>query len=142
MSEHYRKLERMYLSAPTNKYYLPKLRIEKGKATLQIKIRPDFFHAAGAIHGSIYFKCLDDAGFFAVNSLVEDVFVYTAAFDIRIKRPASKGVLRSEGKVTTQSSRLYKAESILYLEDGTVAAKGTGTFMRSDLRLADVPGYK
>ena len=27
-------------------------------------VRPDFFHAAGAVHGSVYFKLLDDAAYF------------------------------------------------------------------------------
>jgi acyl-coenzyme A thioesterase PaaI-like protein len=35
-------------------------------------------HSIHAVHGSVYFKALDDAAFFAVNSLVEDVFVLTA----------------------------------------------------------------
>jgi hypothetical protein len=35
-------------------------------------VRPDFFHAAHAVHGSVYFKALDDAAFFAVASLVQE----------------------------------------------------------------------
>ena len=35
------------------------------------------FHAAGAGHGTIYFKMLDDAAFYAANSMVEEQFVLT-----------------------------------------------------------------
>jgi len=72
--EHYRKLEHMYASAPCNKYYAPTLQVGDGYAELIISVRSDFFHSAGAVHGAVYFKALDDAAFFAVSSLVDDVF--------------------------------------------------------------------
>jgi len=77
MQTHFKKLERMYLSAPINKeiYKGITIDISNEKAELSFKISQPFFHAANAIHGSVYFKMLDDAAFFAVNSIVEDVFV-------------------------------------------------------------------
>ena len=54
--EHYRKLENMYVSGPVNDYYAPKLQVSKGVAEVTIQVRPDFFHAAGAVHGSVYLK--------------------------------------------------------------------------------------
>ena len=71
---HFRKLERMYLGAPINQWYRPTLSISEGSAEVSIAVRPEFFHAANAVHGSVYFKLLDDSAFFAANSLVEDVF--------------------------------------------------------------------
>jgi len=62
--EHYRKLERMYASAPCNKFYAPTLRVGNGRTELIIPIRSDFCHSAGAVHGAAYFKALDDAAFF------------------------------------------------------------------------------
>jgi hypothetical protein len=56
--EHYRRLERLYLAAPTNAYYKPTVHIAHGTAEVRIQIRPDFFHAAAAVHGSVYFKLL------------------------------------------------------------------------------------
>jgi len=63
---HFRKLERMYLSAPINSGFYKgiTLVISDEKAELTLKIEPKFFHAAHAIHGSVYFKMLDDAAFF------------------------------------------------------------------------------
>ncbi len=63
-AEHFRKLERMYASAPINAYFRPVLRIGDGEAELRIPLRNDFHHAAGAVHGAVYFKALDDATFF------------------------------------------------------------------------------
>ena len=34
-------------------------------------IKKDYFHALEAIHGSVYFKILDDAAFFAAQSVVK-----------------------------------------------------------------------
>ena len=71
---HYLNLERMYLSAPINNFYSPSIEISEGHAVIEFAVRDDFFHAADSIHGSIYFKALDDAAFFAVNSIVLDFF--------------------------------------------------------------------
>ena len=56
--EHHRRLERMYRSAPTNEYFRPEIEIGEGTAHVQLVVRPDFFHAASAVHGSVYFKLL------------------------------------------------------------------------------------
>ena len=73
---HFRKLEQTYLAAPTNQYYKPRVHIAEGEAEIVITVDPRFYHAADAVHGSVYFKALDDAAFFAVNSqqLVSVVF--------------------------------------------------------------------
>ena len=78
--EHHRKLERMYAAAPINEYFKPRLRIGDGEAEIRIVVRDDFHHSAGAMHGVVYFKALDDSTFFAANSIVEDCFVLTAHF--------------------------------------------------------------
>ncbi len=65
--EHFRKLERMYSLAPINRYFNPKILVDAGYAEICIPIRPEFHHAANAVHGSVYFKAMDDAAFFAVQ---------------------------------------------------------------------------
>src|SRR5437660_10506789 len=79
--EHFRKLERMYAAAPINQYFRPALTVSEGRAEVTMAVQSDFFHAARAVHGSVYFKAMDDAAFFAVNSLVSDVFVLTVTFN-------------------------------------------------------------
>ena len=139
--EHYRKLERMYASAPINEYYRPVLRVSEGAATVEIPIRPDFFHAAHAVHGSVYFKALDDAAFFAVNSLVPDVFVLTVTYNVYLTRPLSEGTLRASGRVVHQSRQLYIAEAELFDHRGKQAGRGSGTFMKSTIALTPDVGY-
>lgn len=69
---HFQKLEQMYLQANVNTmvFNSTTCEIKKGKAEIGLNISEKYFHALGAIHGSVYFKLLDDACFFAVNSLV------------------------------------------------------------------------
>ena len=139
--EHYRKLERMYHGARINEYFRPTLRVREGEAELEIPIRPDFFHAAGAIHGSIYFKALDDAAFFAVNSIVEDVFVLTVSYNIYLTRPVSEGRIVAKGRVVHRSRQLFLADAELFDGNGRQVARGTGSFMRSTIALTPEIGY-
>jgi uncharacterized protein (TIGR00369 family) len=142
--EHFRKLEKMYLSANINTmiFDTTTITISEKTAEIGLTISEKYFHALGAIHGSVYFKLLDDAAFFAVNSIVEDAFVLTTSFNINLVRPVTKGKLRSVGTVRFQSPNLYVAESRLYNEDGKEVAFGTGNFAKSKIQLPDVIGYK
>ena len=140
--DHYRKLERLYLTAATNDYYKPTIAITPGMAEVRLQLRPDFFHAAGAVHGSIYFKLLDDAAFFATNSLVVDVFVLTANFTVNLLRPVSEGLLIARGKVLSAGVRQFLAEAQLFNEGAQLIGHGTGTFVRSTIALGPEVGYQ
>jgi uncharacterized protein (TIGR00369 family) len=131
----------MYHAAPVNRFYSPTLEVSSGRAVLKMDVRPGFFHAAHALHGSVYFKALDDAAFFAVNSLVEDFFVLTVSFNLYLLRPVYEGILRAEGRVTSASSSLYIADSALYVGSDELVARGSGNFMRSRIRLDEVESY-
>ena len=141
---HFRKLERMYLSAPVNNqiYNGITITISDQKAELTLKIEEKFFHAANAIHGSVYFKMLDDAAFFAVNSIVKDVFVYTVSFNIQLLRPVSSGLLTSTGELKFKSSNLFIADSTLLDENNKLVGRGSGNFMKSKIELTQEIGYK
>jgi acyl-coenzyme A thioesterase PaaI-like protein len=140
---HFRKLERMYLSAPinTNIYKGITIDISNEKAEISLKIGQTFFHAANAIHGSIYFKMLDDAAFFAVNSIVQDVFVYTVSFNTQLLRPVSNGIIRSVGELKFKSNNLFIADSTLFDENNKVVGRGSGNFMKSKIQLTEDIGY-
>ena len=142
MTEHYRKLERMYQTAPVNEFYKPVMHISEGMAEIEIEIDKRFFHAAHAVHGSVYFKMLDDAAFFAANSIVEEVFVLTVSYNIHLVRPVDSGILKSVGIVNFRSKNLFVAESTLYNDKDKKIAFGTGNFMRSKVALTEDIGYK
>ncbi len=139
--EHYRSLERMYTSAPINAFYHPTLRVERGKTELPQEVRGDFFHAAQAVHGSVLFKLMDDAAYFAVSSLVSDVCVLTVTFNVHFSRPVAGGVLRAEGRVFHRSGRLFMAEAEVIDAQRKLVAKGSGSFMKSAVPLSECIGY-
>jgi uncharacterized protein (TIGR00369 family) len=140
--EHFRKLERMYGTAPCNQYYSPKLTISEGATELTIPVQEKFHHSTGAVHGSVYFKALDDAGFFAANSLVEDVFVLTTSFNIHLFRPVASGQLRAVGRVIQASKNVFVAEASLLAGEGEEIARGTGTYARGKVLLSPDIGYE
>ena len=139
--DHWRKLERMYALAPINRYFAPTLHVSDGRAELSIPVKPEFFHAAHAIHGSVYFKALDDVAFFAANSLVTDVFLLTVSFNIHIVRPVSAGELRAVGTVVHRSRNLIVADAVAHDSEGRQVARGTGSFMPSRIALSADLGY-
>jgi uncharacterized protein (TIGR00369 family) len=139
--EHHRKLERMYASAPINRLYEPRLTITEGKTELVMPVKPEFFHAASATHGSVYFKALDDAAFFAVASLVEDVFVFTSSFNLYLLKPISQGTMTARGEVVHRTKSAFLAESVLFDGDGQQIGRGSGAFVRSPIRLSREMGY-
>jgi uncharacterized protein (TIGR00369 family) len=141
IEEHWRRLERMYHRAPVNEYFEPKLDVTEGEARIVMPVKPSSFHAGGALHGSVFFKMLDDACVFAVYSTELEVFVPTTSFNVHFLRPVSAGVLESTGKVVARAGRLYVAEAALRCDDELVAT-GSGTFMRSRTPLSAVPGYQ
>lgn len=132
----------MYKKGQCNTYYASSLHVENAKARVTIPIKPDFFHSGNAVHGSVYFKALDDAAFFAVNSLVEDVLVLTINFSLYFFAPVSSGMLTAEGRVESASKRLFVAESTLYDENKKQIAKGSGSFVKGRVKLTPAIGYQ
>ena len=104
-------------------------------------MRAEVLHSAHALHGSVYFKALDDAAFFAVNSLVTDVFVLTASFNLYLTRPITEGTLRATGRVVHRSRQVFLAESELLDAQGRQVGRGSGSFMRSTIALTPDVGY-
>ncbi len=140
--EHYRRLERMYRSAPINTYFAPTLRVRDDRADVSIAVRPEYFHAAHSLHGSVYFKALDDAAFFAVQSVVLDVFVLTVSFNVVLLRPVTGGTITAHGQLVHRSRNLLVAAAELKNESGSLLATGNGTFMRSTASLGPDVGYE
>lgn len=140
---HFQKLENMYLRGNINTqiYDTTTCEIKEKEAVISITISDKYYHALGAIHGSVYFKLLDDAAFFAVNSIVEDVFVLTTSFNINITRPVKSGKITAIGSVRFSSKNLFTAEAKLIDEQGREVAFGTGNFAKSRVELTEKIGY-
>ena len=139
---HYRALERLYVAAPVNRLFASRLEIVgEGRSRLTFTVEPEVFHAAGAAHGTIYFKMLDDAAFYAANTLVTDRFLLTTSFNLHFTKPVRRGEVVAEGRWISGRKRVLVGESRLIDAEGDEIGRGTGTFMRSRIPLSSLPGY-
>lgn len=141
-TDHYRKLENMYHNAKVNQAYKPHLTIGDGEAQVIIPVGEHMYHGAGAVHGAYYFKALDDAAWFAVASLVTDVFVLTTSFNLHLLRPIATGEMKGVGKVVTRTRTQYIADAIVYDAKDREIARGTGTFVKGSTEYTEEMGYK
>jgi uncharacterized protein (TIGR00369 family) len=139
---HWRALERLYAAAPINGVFASQLEVTgAGSARISFVVEESCFHAAGAAHGTIYFKMLDDAAFYAANTLVSDRFLLTTSFNLHFSKPVRGGEVVAEGRWVSGRRRVLVAESRLIDAEGEEIGRGTGTFMRSRIPLSGLPGY-
>lgn len=139
---HYRALERLYAAAPVNALFASHLEVTgEGRSRLSFTVDRSVYHAAGAAHGTIYFKMLDDAAFYAANTLVTDRFLLTTSFNLHFTKPVREAEVVAEGRWISGRKRVLVAESRLIDAEGDEIGRGTGTFMRSRIALSSLPGY-
>ena len=140
---HYRRLEALYRSAPINRLFDSDLKvIGPGRSELRFTIGEPSFHAADAAHGTLYFKMMDDAAFYAANSLISDRFLLTTAFNLHFTKPMRSGQATAEGRWISGKRRVFVAEARIVDSDGEECARGTGTFLRSHIPLSSLSGYR
>ena len=140
---HWRALEQLYASAPINRLFDSEIAIAgDGQARISFTIDERVYHAAGAAHGTIYFKMLDDAAFYAANTLVTDRFLLTTSFNLHFVRPVRSGRVVAEGRWISGRRRVLVAEARLVDAEGEEIGRGTGTFMRSRIPLSGLAGYR
>ena len=138
-----RGLESLYDSAPINRLFDSRLTLaDAGQSRIEFNVSNDAFHAAGAAHGTLYFKMLDDAAFYAANGLVTDRFLLTTAFNLHFTRPMRDGPMIAEGKWISGKRRVFVAEARIVDSEGEECARGTGTFLRSHIALSGLDGYR
>ncbi|MBC5772613.1 PaaI family thioesterase [Pontibacter sp. KCTC 32443] len=139
---HYHLLEKLYHSANIQQFIDgSELKVQHQLAEITLPVQAKYNHGANAIHGALYFKLLDDAAYFAVASVVQDVFIVTSSFQINIVRPVTGGTLKAIGKVRTIGKNLFVAEATLYNDKGKEVAFGTGQFMKTNQPLSSLHGY-
>ena len=115
---------------------------DAGRSEIRFTVSDESFHAAGAAHGTLYFKMLDDAAFYAANGLVSDRFLLTTAFNLHFTKPMRSGEARAEGRWISGKRRVFVAEARIVDSEGEECARGTGTFMRSHIALSGLDGYR
>jgi uncharacterized protein (TIGR00369 family) len=139
---HLRALERLYRSAPINALFESRLELPlAGQSAIHFTVGAENYHAAGAAHGTLYFKMMDDAAFYAANSMVSDRFLLTTAFNLHFTKPMRRGEAVAEGRWVSGKRRVFVAEARIIDSSGEECARGTGTFLRSSIALSGLTGY-
>lgn len=140
--QHFESLKKMYSLAPIHQFYQGiELLLEPNKAEIHLNIDERYFHGGMSTHGSVYFKLLDDAAYFACQSVIEDFFIVTTNFNVNLLRPILKGKIYAKGEVDFISQNLFTASSKLYDEKGRLCGTGQGQFVKSKLALSAVKDY-
>lgn len=133
----------MYQASPMQDFYRNStIEVQKGIAVIELPVHEGFFHAGRAVHGSVYFRMLDDAAYFAVSSTVTEHFILTTSFNIELLRPVTNGLLIAHGKLRFTSAKLMVAEATLVDGKGREIAFGTGKFALSKIPLTAEIGYR
>ena len=119
---HFQRLERMYRSGAIHQHFPDfEFHLEEGKCTITTTVDESYHHAAGGMHGLIYFKLLDDAGYFAASTLEKERFLLTGKLDLQLLRPVENGILKAEGEFISRKEKVYISRAALYHNDRLVA---------------------
>ena len=141
--EHFERLVKMYKLAPIHNFYENiSIQLASKKATITLPIDQRYFHAAMSAHGSVYFKLLDDAAYFACQTEIKDFFIVTTSFNIELLRPITSGIIKAEGQIDFDGKQTFFGSSKLFDEKGRLCGIGQGQFLKSKLPISEVDGYK
>ncbi len=140
-TRHHRALENMYFQSPINAIYPSSIEVEERTATITMKVKPEYCHVLGTIHGSIYFKLLDDSAAFAACSINDEHPMLTMSFTTDISSPVSSGTIRASGRVVTVDGNKIYTESVMYDDKNSETARGTGLFIPAKITFAEVQAY-
>ncbi|UKN02616.1 PaaI family thioesterase [Paracrocinitomix mangrovi] len=140
--KHFDRLLKMYELAPIHEFYKGiHMELADKKASITLPVDKRYFHAGMSAHGSVYFKLLDDAAYFACQTVVEDYFIVTTSFSINLLRPITSGIIKAEGELDFMSKQMFTASSKLFDEKGRLVGTGQGSFLKSALPIQHVEGY-
>lgn len=102
---------------------------EQGCAHVILPYNPNLDHPMKGTHGGVIATMLDSAGWFAIASQNEGVWVTTSEFKVHLLNAARGSEIRAEGWVVKAGKRISVAEMRALTADGLLVAIGTGTFV-------------
>jgi uncharacterized protein (TIGR00369 family) len=133
---HHRMLERLYHAAPSNAFTPATMQLAHGEAWLSMELPDEYRQAVGMVHGMIPCKVIDEIGFYAAQSVVEDVWLTTAALNVQFLGPVEVGgQLHGHARVVHAGRSSITVEVLTWRGDNSPVARGTGTFVRTKTAL-------
>lgn len=141
MKKHYEGLERLHLKSVTNNTLKSNIKISQGEAELTFNSNKLMHNALKEIHNAYYFMALETVSFYAANSLIEDVLLFTKSFEITFSKKTTSDKFIAKGKFNEKSMGNYIITAELYDFKDNIIAKGKGIFRRSKNLLEDIKNY-
>lgn len=142
--DHFEALILLFNAAPINQniYKSSMLEISEGKAVYRLNVDPKYFHGGAALHGSVYFKLLDDAAYFAAASQEKDFFLVTKSYQIDFIRPVKAEQLKAIAEIQHTEGNQVMVEAKLFNEREKMVGKGQGIFVPTATRLESLADYQ
>jgi acyl-coenzyme A thioesterase PaaI-like protein/predicted N-acetyltransferase YhbS len=105
--------------------------LENGDLAGIFRPSPEHQGYPGRLHGGVSSAILDETIGRAINMLHPDVWGVTVELTLRYRRPVPlDGNVRAVGRITQDSSRLFRGTGEIVLADGSVAVEASGTYLR------------
>lgn len=132
----------MLRDAPITRLTGVAVSVGDGCAEVTFRVRRDFFHGGGGLHGGMYAFLLDNALYFAAASREPVYFLLTRHLETRFHLPVIDGVLQARGRVTGEDGRRYRGEAMLLDAEGRIVGDATGELRCTRRRLGPDMGYR
>ena len=123
------KLIAMFDSAPIKHIFGMDLSYtDDNRAKFVLPYNRNFDHALDGIHGGAIATLADNAGWFTAAQYY-DTWIATVEFQVRLLKHVKQQTLIATGKMVQQGKRIAVTEMEICIDDGTVVAIGSGTFV-------------
>ncbi len=104
---------------------------ENGQLIAVFKPRQEHQGYPGRLHGGIVAAILDETIGRAVNTGKAGVWGVTLEFNIKYKKPVPLSrEIKAVGRINKENSRIFEGSGEILLEDGSVAAEGSGRYLK------------
>ena len=103
------------------------LEFDEDRVLLKLDIREDFLNNNNTLHGGIYASMIDQVLAMIIRAKTKSRCA-TINLNINYLAPISAGTIYATGRIIQLGYRITQAEGEIYTGDGTVLAKGIGSF--------------
>lgn len=142
-AQHNLKLMHLFETARIQTLYAGiRMELHRGECRITYPISEQMFHGGGALHGSVYFKMLDDAAYFAAATFEPQFFLLTARFTINLLKPLHSGTITAIGSCQETTGKRFQATAKLLDAESAVVAEGSGLFLPSSKPWGQLEGYR
>lgn len=103
------------------------INFEEGRVKIKLPIRRQLLNANETLHGGVHATMLDLIMGMTTRSVTKTRCT-TINLNINYLAPTTKGAIFASGKILKQGYRIVTVEGELVNEEGSLLAKGVGTF--------------